>query len=495
VNEHNDPHKSLASSVFRGAAWLFSSYGLSKLNRMIIMLTIVALLSPEAYGVVSLCSVIIFVGEITTELGIWQAVVHNRDPDERFLNTAFTANVLGGCVIVVGLLLGAPLIAQFYHQPELTNVLRVMAPGLLAEAMFFVPDGWLRKQLKFRIRSVAEVGSSFVAVVTTITLLFLEVGVMSFAVGYLVEKIFRCTSILIIARWRPTFQLYWSSLREIASYAKFISSAEVAKLVSSNVDFLIVARVLGAGPLGLYTLGFNLANYPVTNFAIILSRIAFPTFAILQEDPDYCRRAYLRIVQIVAGLVIPLLVMLAILAAPLIVGCLGERWQSAVFPTQVLVIAGISRAISIPGSDLLRASGFPNLPLKINVAETLALIGALVALASWGIEAVALTVTVVLSLSSWATTLVTCRVFGIGLLELGQSILPGLGLAASGAAAVYCLQVLDLSSLPSSLELALLIASASAGMVICLTTVLRSFLHEILALGTSRSLKRQRFDG
>jgi O-antigen/teichoic acid export membrane protein len=494
VREHNGPDNSLARTVFRGAAWLFSSYGLSKLNRMIIMLAIVALLSPEAYGVVSLCSVIIFVGEVITEFGIWQTVVQHREPDERFLNTAFTANVLGGSVMVVGILLVAPLVAQFYHQPEVTNVLRVMAPGLLAAAIFFVPDGWLRKQLRFRSRSMAEVGSSFGAVVTTIALLFLGVGVMSFAVGYLVEQIIRCTSIVLIARWRPTFRLYWSSLRELASYAKLISGAEVAKLVSSNIDFLIVARILGSGPLGLYTLAFNLANYPVTNFATILSRIVFPTFAILQEDPDYRRRVYLRVVQLLAGLIIPPLAMLAILAAPLIVGLLGERWQSAVFPTQVLVIAGISRAISVPGSDLLRASGFPNVPLKVNVVETLVLLGALVALASRGIEAVALTVTVVLSLSAWATTLVTCRVFGIGLLELGQAILPGIALAASGAAAVFCLQILDLSSLPSTLELASLIASASVGMIVCLTTVLRSFMYEILALVTSRNLGPKRFE-
>ena len=489
MTEHQAQDKSLAQRVFRGSVWLFGSYGLSKLNRILIMLAIVALLSPEAYGVVSLCSVIIFIGEIVTEFGIWQAVVQRREPDERFLNTAFTANVLGGVVMAVGLFLAAPWIAQFYHQPEVTTMLRVMAPGLLADAIFYVPDGWLRKQLRFKIRMVPEVGCSLGAVVTTMALLLMGVGVLSFAIGYLAEKIIRCTLVLIVSHWRPTFRVYWSSLREIVSYAKFISGSEVARLISSNIDFLIVGRVLGAGPLGLYTLAFNLANYPVTNFAVILSRIAFPTFALLQEDPDYGRRVYLRMVQIVAGLVIPLLVMLALLAAPLVVGLLGEKWQPAVFPTQALVIAGISRAISIPGSDILRASGFPNLPFRINITENLVLAGALVWLASSGIETVALIVTVVLSLSSCVTTLVTCRLFGIGPRALGHAFLPGIALAASGAAAVFSLRWLGVSSLPSPLELALLISAASVGMVVCLATVLRSFLREIVVLVTSRSLK------
>jgi PST family polysaccharide transporter len=48
------------------------------------------------------------------------------------------------------------------------------------------------------------------------------------------------------------------------------------------MDYFIVGRVLGAGPLGFYTLAFNLANYPVANFAQVLTRIVFPTFATLQ---------------------------------------------------------------------------------------------------------------------------------------------------------------------------------------------------------------------
>ncbi len=489
MTEHNASGGSLAGRVFRGSAWLFASYGLYKLGRMIVMLVIAALLSPEAYGVVSLCSVVIFVGEIGTEFGIWQAVIHRKEPDEHFLNTAFTANVLGGAVVAIGLFLIAPWIALFYREPEITNLLRLMALGLLADAAYFVPDGLLRKQLKFKLRSLPEFGCGFAAVFTTVTLLFLGVGILSFAVGYVVEKVVRCSLVMVITRWQPRFRIHWTSFKEIVSYAKHIWGAEVAKVVSSNIDFLIVGRILGAEPLGIYTLAFNLANYPVTNFAVILSRIAFPTFAILQENPERAQHAYLKILQIVAGLVLPLLVMLAVLADPLIVGLLGEKWQPAVLPVQAMVVSGISRAISIPGSDILRASGSPNLPFRINVAESVVLAGALVLVTGWGIEAVALTVVVVLSISSWTITLVACRKFRIGLLELVRAFLPGIALAASGAAAIFSLRLLGLSTLPDALQLTLSIAAAGAGMLFCLATALRSFLHQIVALATSRNPK------
>jgi O-antigen/teichoic acid export membrane protein len=171
----NSLGSSLARRVFRGSVWLFASYGLLKLSRMIIMLVIAALLSPEAYGVVSLCSVIIFVGETVGEFGIWQAVVNRKEPDEGFLNTAFTANVCGGVVVAAGLFLAAPWLALFYG---------------------------------FKVQSLPTVGSAFGAVVTTVTLLLLGFGVLSFAVGYLVETIIRLSLVMVIARWRPRFQIH-----------------------------------------------------------------------------------------------------------------------------------------------------------------------------------------------------------------------------------------------------------------------------------------------
>jgi O-antigen/teichoic acid export membrane protein len=243
--------------------------------------------------------------------------------------------------------------------------------------------------------------------------------------------------------------------------------------------------MLGAGPLGFYTLAFNLANYPVANFAQILTRIVFPTFAALQGDPEYARRVYLKVVRIIAALVIPALVTLALLAAPLVVGLLGEKWQPAILPLQIVAVAGISRSVSFPSADMLRAFGFPNLPFKINICEALVIAVILLLVVSQGINIVALTVAVVLSVSSWTTVTISCRMFGIKLREMIRAFVPGVTLAASGAGTILSLRLLDLSPLPDGLELAVPVAAAGTAMLVCLVTVCRTFLREVVALAAS----------
>lgn len=484
-----EPQEALTGKVVSGSIWLFSSYALSKLGRIGIMLTIAALLSPQDYGIIALTSVIIMIAEMVTEFGLWPAVVHRSDPDDTFLSTAFTTNILVGLVTMAGVFLAAPWIALFYQAPQMTDVLRVMGIGLIPWAIYSVPDGLLRKELMFKRRALPEISGTLGGGAVTIGLVLLGFGVVSYAIGQVVEKTLVCILTLKQISWRPKLKLSFAALKELTAYGKHIVGSELARHVSSNMDFLIVGRVLGAGPLGFYTLAFNLANYPVTHFALILSRIAFPTFSILQEDTEQARRVYLKILRLVSGLLAPLLVTLAFLAAPLIVGLLGERWQPAVLPLQLMVIAGLSRSLSIPGTDMLRAVGYPSVPLKINVLESIVISGALVLLANRGIDVVALTVVTIVSLASWAITVSTCRAFKIGFWELLRTLMPGTALAASAAVAIVPLRLLGVGSLAGGiLDLALLSAAAAGAMVLCLTTVCRGFFREVVALVPSRGL-------
>jgi hypothetical protein len=84
LTARHNPNEPLSKRVVRGSAWLFSSYLLSRAGRMAMMLVVAALLSPREYGIIGLCTVIATAAQIVNEFGIWQAVVHRSEPDERY---------------------------------------------------------------------------------------------------------------------------------------------------------------------------------------------------------------------------------------------------------------------------------------------------------------------------------------------------------------------------------------------------------------------------
>jgi PST family polysaccharide transporter len=191
---------------------------------------------------------------------------------------------------------------------------------------------------------------------------------------------------------------------------------------------------------------------------------------------------YLKMVGLVAALVTPLLVVLALVAGPLTVGLLGEKWQPAILPLQLMVLAGISRSLAYPSSDMLRALGFPNVPFKISVLQAVLVVGALLVLASRGIVVVSLTMAVILSLTSWMVTVAACWRFKIGLGELGRALMPGIALAVSGALPILLLRFADLEFMPDLVKACTLLAAAGVGMAICSATVCKKFVREVVAL-------------
>jgi hypothetical protein len=88
-----------------------------------------------------------------------------------------------------------------------------MGLGLIADAIFYVPDGLLRKtQVQESCPGRDWLGLR--AAVTTIALLLWGWS-LSFGVGYVAETV-RCALIIVITRWWPIFRIHWASLREIA---------------------------------------------------------------------------------------------------------------------------------------------------------------------------------------------------------------------------------------------------------------------------------------
>src|SRR5215212_8443309 len=150
-----------AAKIARESMWLFGSYAMSKFGRLAMMLVVAAVLSPRDYGFVTLSVFVITAAEITCEFGIWQAVVHRSDPEERFVTTAFTANVIGASILTAGMFLTAPWISRFYGGPEMVGLLRVASLVLIFDGVFFVPAGLLRKELNFRGRALPEIVGAF----------------------------------------------------------------------------------------------------------------------------------------------------------------------------------------------------------------------------------------------------------------------------------------------------------------------------------------------
>jgi O-antigen/teichoic acid export membrane protein len=127
--------------------------------------------------------------------------------------------------------------------------------------------------------------------------------------------------------------------------------------LNQRVDQLLLGATLGALSLGYYSLAFSLVIFPVARINPILTRVAFPAFAKVQDDDARLRRGYMVVQHVVALVNFPILMGIAVLAPILVPLVLGPQWDPAVPLVQILAFVGMLRATGNPAGTLLLAKG------------------------------------------------------------------------------------------------------------------------------------------
>ena len=108
------------SRAIRGSAITVIGYGASQIIRLGTNIVLAALLFPEAFGIMALVWVFQQGLAMFSDIGIGTGIIYSKHGDDpRYLNTAWTTQVVRGVVLTLIAVAGAIPYAAFYeHRPR-----------------------------------------------------------------------------------------------------------------------------------------------------------------------------------------------------------------------------------------------------------------------------------------------------------------------------------------------------------------------------------------
>lgn len=125
---------------------------------------------------------------------------------------------------------------------------------------------------------------------------------------------------------------------------------------------------MGAQALGFYTLAWNLIIQPLQKLNPIITRVAFPVFAKLQDDNARLKRGYMSTLNILSAMNFPYFFGLAVVAPLLVPVVFGMQWLPSILLMQILCVVGLLRSTGNPIGSLLLAKGRADWGFKWNLA-------------------------------------------------------------------------------------------------------------------------------
>jgi O-antigen/teichoic acid export membrane protein len=253
-----------------------------------------------------------------------------------------------------------------------------------------------------------------------------------------------------------------SDLKGYMSFGLYQMGERTLNFIYSRMDQLLIGMFLGPIALGYYSFAWNLIIQPVNRINPILTKVAFPLFARIQNEEERLKRGYLTLVRIVATINAPMLVGFAAIAPTLIPLIYGAQWAAAISLIPPLAVVGLLRCIMNPIGTLLLAKGRADLgfiwTLGVVLLNTAAVMISLQLSGAVGIAYCLLMLHILYLFAIY--TFVIRRLVGFCFALYIESLLPALTTAGIMAGCVWLLP-----STPAVGSLALVVAQIATGAI------------------------------
>ncbi|NII11155.1 oligosaccharide flippase family protein [Oleiagrimonas sp. C23AA] len=352
---------SLRREVLHSLKWLAGARLAGQAIAWTITLVVIRILKPSDYGLMAIAEVLIGFATLFQELGLFSAMVQKRDLNDRHVEQAFGLLILINSGIYLLVFAMAPLLAGFFGDQRLVDIVRVLGIQFPLASFGVVQDAMLSRSMRFKQKSLANLVIGLGNGLTTLGFALAGFGVWALVFGSLAGALVRPFALGVAARhWcRPRFSR--DGMSEMLRFGSFVTISKVLWYAYSRSDVFIIGKILGKELLGFYSIAMHLASLPMQKVSEMLDQVGFAAYASVQHDMEAIRGHFLRVIRVLGFISFPVFWGISSVAPDLVAVVLGQRWERAVIPLQLLGLVGPIRMIGHGSGSVLTAIGKPHI--------------------------------------------------------------------------------------------------------------------------------------
>lgn len=423
----------VSKKAVRGTFWSFMSFFAGRILTFVTSLVLAWLLTPEQFGIVGICMLAIAYLELLNNFGVGHALIARRDRFEEAANASFVIGLGSGAVLFVAAWVLAPTVAAFFREPVVADMFRVLGLNLLLGGVGTVPAAIIHRDLRFKAYLIPSIGRNILKGAVAIGMAWAGYGPWSLIWSEVVSRAVEALVPWLLVRWHPTFKFDWLVTREMLGFSGHMLLVTLLGSFMTNVDYLLIGRILGTTALGYYTLAYRIPELIIRSTSDVIARVAFPLLSQLQFDPAQLRQTYFGYLRYISLFTFPAGVGLFVLAPAFIRSFYKPEWEPAILPMQLISIEiGLSAVSYVPGI-IYKAINRPEILTRLSAIKVPFVVGVLWYCTRWGIGGVAAGMAVLSASSMLLDSVVIKRTIGFDFGELWRALAPSLlGSAAMG---------------------------------------------------------------
>jgi O-antigen/teichoic acid export membrane protein len=408
VDGHN-----LRGRVLRGLGWKVATQIVMQGSRAIVAVALARLLLPEQFGLAMMAVVVSSLALIFSDLALGAALIQRKELTEADRSTVFWLSVTVGLGFSCACALLAGPLAALYGEPRVESLFVLISPIFVLTALGSTHTTLLTREMDFKSLEIRMMVGTLAGAAVGVSAAAFGMGSEAVIIQYLTTSTACTLLVWVTLRWRPRLIFSVASLRSLGAYSARVFGSRVLWYVSRNADSLLIGRVLGAAALGAYTIAYNLMLVPFSKVAGPIQEVMFPAMARIQNDRARIGSIWLRVNHIVAAFALPAMLGLVVVAPEFVSVVLGDRWQAAVTPIQILAWVGALQSLVRLNGIVQQACDRADIMFRWALVTAAANLVAFGVGVSWGIVGVATAYAVANTVLQPANVWLTGRIVGV----------------------------------------------------------------------------------
>lgn len=317
-------------------------------------------LEPKIFGIYFLVSALINFFAYFSDVGLAAALIQKKSElTERDLKTTFTVQQLLVITLVSIIFLIAPIVQRSYGlSHDALLLLYALAFSFFLSSLKTIPSVLLERNLKFNLLVIPQIVETLIFNLLAVFLAWKGFGLASFTWAVLVRGLVGLVLMYLVSPWR--IGLAWSkeALRGLIKFGAVYQINTIIAVLKDDFMTIILGRIIGTTGLGYLGWAKKWAEQPLRFFMDNVTKVAFPAYSRLQDDPEKLKKAIEKTLFYLTLLTFPILTIFSILASDLVaVIPRYAKWQPALIPLYLYCLNSAWATVSTPLTNLLNSTG------------------------------------------------------------------------------------------------------------------------------------------
>lgn len=376
----------LKQKTLSGLKWSFADNFVNQGVQFIVGIILARLLSPKEFGLIGMITIFIAISQSFIDSGFSQALIRKADCTKEDYSTVFFYNLIVGTCLYLMLFLFSGTIGNFYNEPILPLLIKILGLNLIIGSFTVVQITILTKNIDFKLQTNISIVSSIVSGAIGILMAYLGWGVWSLVWKTISQNIIATVLLWLWNGWRPSFVFNYNSFREMFGFGSKLLVSGLIDTTFTNIYYLVIGKVYSATELGYYTRADQFRNYPSQDVTGIVQRVSYPVLASVQNDDARLKKGYKELIKNTMFISFVLMIGMSAVAEPMVVTLIGEKWIPLVPYLQLLCFSGMFYPLHALNLNMLKVKGKSVLFLKLEVIKKILAVPTIIIGILWGIK-------------------------------------------------------------------------------------------------------------